>query len=290
MEVTKHMKAAAWLWRILIGWSLDLASASAAAPVLRFPDGISWNAVFDAGFRPKHIPGLERKLTECRNQPLRFELEGNSEPFILDPGRLSIELKFDDGVRHFMHTSHVPVTMEEGERRLEQFREMFKGHLVRRGSMPPIMEEKRGSVMTTGEQFAVAKIKNHVFYFGFNASLRKERPLLPRFQLGWHPSPGEDSPPIRRKIVAPPAGYEWYSMDPKVHTPDPGSETTDRGANDLPAAESRSEARTRKEKVEVAESVPVTTGSDTKRWWVAWSLLALSGLGVLVWRWKSRSA
>jgi hypothetical protein len=137
-------------------------AAEAAIPVLRFPDGISWKAAFDAGLRPKHVPGLERKMTECKSQPLRFELEGNSEPFILDPGRLSIELMFDDGVRHFMHTSHVPVTMEEGERRLEKFREMFKGHLVRRGSMPPVMDERTGSVMTTGEQFAVAKIRNHV--------------------------------------------------------------------------------------------------------------------------------
>ena len=28
--------------------------------------------------------------------------------------------------------------------------------------------------------------------------------------------------PIRRKIVEPPPGYEWYSMDPRVDTPAPG--------------------------------------------------------------------
>jgi hypothetical protein len=49
--------------------------AEAAIPVLRFPDGISWKAVFDAGFRPKHVSGLEKKLTECRNQPLCFEFQ-----------------------------------------------------------------------------------------------------------------------------------------------------------------------------------------------------------------------
>jgi hypothetical protein len=257
--------------------------------VLRFPDGISWKAVFDAGFRPKHVSGLEKDTTECRNQSLRFELEGSSEPFILDPGRLSIELMHDDRVRHFMHTSHVPVTMEEGETRLEQFREIFEGHLVRRGSMPPVMEEKTGIVMTSGEQFAVAKIGDHVFYFGFNASVQKEMPLFPRFQLGWHPTPGESSPPIRRKIVAPPEGYEWYSMDPNVHTPDPGSAAKSASAHDLPTAELAQEKRSRPKKERAVPSVPVATNSEGPRWWMVWTLLALLGLGVLVWRWKVRS-
>jgi hypothetical protein len=87
--------------------------AHAAPPILRFPDGISWKAVFDAGFRPKHVPGLEKDTTECRNQPLRFEFEGSSEPFILDPGRLSIELRPDDSVRLFMHTPQIPISMWE---------------------------------------------------------------------------------------------------------------------------------------------------------------------------------
>jgi hypothetical protein len=264
-------------------------AAEAAPPVLRFPDGISWKAVFDAGFRPKHIPGLERKMTECKTQPLRFELEGSTEPFILDPGRLSIELMFDDGVRHFMHTSHVPVTMEEGERRLEKFREMFKGHLVRRGSMPPVMDERTGSVMTTGEQFAVAKIDNHVFYFGFNASAQKERPLLPRFQLGWHPSPGEDSPPIRRKIVTPPAGYEWYSLDPKVHTPDPGSEAEAEKVDPLPEATGRPERGPRGETAESPQPSYAPVEAAGPRRWGGWILLALAGLGFVVWRWTRRS-
>ena len=56
-------------------------AAEAAPPVLRFPDGISWKAVFDAGFRPKHILGLKRKMTDCRDQPLRFEWEGEHRTF-----------------------------------------------------------------------------------------------------------------------------------------------------------------------------------------------------------------
>jgi hypothetical protein len=93
VRIAPFIKVAALLFAV----SNSLVSAT--TPILRFPDGISWKAAFDAGLRPKHVPGSERKMTECKNQPLRFELEGSSEPFILDPGRRPIELRPDDSVR-----------------------------------------------------------------------------------------------------------------------------------------------------------------------------------------------
>ena len=262
--------------------------AEAAIPVLRFPDGISWKAVFDAGFRPKHIPGLEKDTTECRNQPLRFELEGSSEPFILDPGRLSIELRPDDSVRLFMHTSHTPITMEEGERRLTTFQRIFDKHLIRKGWMPPVMDA-RGSVMTSSEQAAAARIGVYGFTFGFTGTSRRDLPLIARFQLAWVGTGKETTSNIRRKIVVPPAGSEWYSMDPKVHAPDPGSAAKSASAHDLPTAELGRERRPRPKKERAAPSAPVATNSEGPRWWMVWTLLALSGLGVLVWRWKFSS-
>lgn len=151
-------------------------------------------------------------MTECRNQPLRFELEGSSEPFILDPGRLSIELRPDDSVRLFMHTSHVPISMEEGERRLETFRRIFDKHLIRKGWMPPVMDE-RGSVMTSSEQAAAAKIGVYGFTFGFTGTSRKDFPLIARFQLAWVGTGKETTSNIRRKIVVPPPGYVQHGPE-----------------------------------------------------------------------------
>jgi len=283
------MKTSAKLFGcVLLIWSGPGFGAEAAAPVLRFPDGISWKAVFDAGFRPKHIPGLEKDTTECRNQPLRFELEGSSEPFILDPGRLSIELRPDDSVRLFMHISHTPISMEEGEKRLTTFRRIFDGHLIRKGWMPTVMDE-RGSVMTSSEQFAVGKIGVHVFTFGFTGTSRKDLPLVARFQLAWVGTGNETTSNIRRKIVAPPAGYEWYSMDPKVHTPDPGSEASGESRDDFSAMEEKRERKRRPVRAEAVPSGPAAAISDGSRWWVGWILLALGGLGGLIWRWRSRS-
>jgi hypothetical protein len=275
-------------------WLLLLCSgpgfgAETAPPVLRFPDGISWKAVFDAGFRPKHIPGLERKMTECRNQPLRFELEGSSEAFILDPGRLSIELRPDDSVRLFMHTSHVPISMEEGEMRLMTLRRIFEKHLIRKGWMPPVMDE-RGSVMTSSEQGAAARIGMYGFTFGFTASSRRDLPLIACFQLAWVGTGNERTSNIRRKIVAPPAGYEWYSMDPKVHTPDPGSEAK-------PAIEEGGPPGGGMPAQMPRPAVTKTPGFPSER--EEWGrpqriggplLIALLGLGFLFWRWQSRRA
>jgi hypothetical protein len=284
------MKTSAKLFGcLLLVWSSPGFGAETAPPVLRFPDGISWKAVFDAGFRPKHIPGLEKDTTECRNQPLRFELEGSSEPFILDTGRLSIELRPDDSVRLFMHTSHLPISMEEGERRLMTFRRIFDKHLIRKGWMPPVMDE-RGSVMTSSEQFAVGKIGVYVFTFGFTGTSNKDFPLIPRFQVAWVGTGRENTSNIRRKIVEPPAGYEWYSMDPKVHTPDPGSDEEAEKVDPLPEATGRPERGPRGELAESPQPSYAPVEAARARRWGGWILLALAGLGFVVWRWTRRTA
>jgi hypothetical protein len=273
---------------LLLIWSGPGFGAEAAPPVLRFPDGISWKAAFDAGLRPKHVPGLERKMTECKSQPLRFELEGSSEPFILDPGRLSIELRPDDSVRLFMHTSHIPISMEEGERRLMSFRRIFDKHLIRKGWMPPVMDE-RGSVMTSSEQFAVGKIGVYVFTFGFTGTSRRDLPLIACFQLGWVGTGKETTSNIRRKIVEPPAGYEWYSMDPKVHTPDPGSDEDAEKADPLPEATGRPERGLRGETAESPQPSYAPVEAAGPRRWGGLILVALAGLGFVVWKWTRRS-
>jgi hypothetical protein len=195
--------------------------AHAERPTLSYPDGISWESVFDSGLRPKYISGLERVMTECRDQELRVEIGDETNSLMLDKGRLSIELMHDDRVRLFEHISRVPISMAEGEHRLIRFREVFSENLVRAGTMPVIMDERTGSVMAVSDQYAVAKIGNHAFTYGFTPSFQKEVPLIPVFQLAWIRSEGEKSPPIRRETVMPPEGYEWYSLDPYVHTPDP---------------------------------------------------------------------
>jgi hypothetical protein len=80
--------------------------------------------------------------------------------------------------------------------------------------MPKVMDERTGSVMAVSDQYAVAKIGNHAFIYGFTPSFQKEVPLLPVFQLAWIRPDGEMSPPIRRETVVPPEGNRllWLGL------------------------------------------------------------------------------
>jgi hypothetical protein len=244
-------------------------SVHAQTPVLKFPEGITWKAVFDSGLRPKHVSGLEEVISECVDQELIVFIGDEAKPFKLDSGRLSIELRHDDQVRLFEHISRVPITMEEGKRRQDHFRSLFQAHLTRTGSMPVVMDEKSGAVMATSDNSVTARIKNLRISFGFTPSFQKAKPLIPTLMISTHPAPGESSPPIRRKIVEPPAGYEWYSLDPKVHTPDPSGVVN---AAALPESHStQSPESTRPERRE--KSPDSTPPQATKSPWPVWIVL-----------------
>ena len=204
---------------IISGTFADIASA--ADSVLRFPDGITWKGIFDDGFRPKHVRGLERRTCEVAEQSFLFELRGNPEPFSLDPGLLSFELRSDDSIRMIWHQSKVPVSMEEGRRRLEHFEKLMAGHITQKGRMPVVVDEATASVNTGSEFESIALIDGYWISYGFNSSFIKKAPLIPHFYVSLR-EPVMGGLPPRNKIVAPPEGYEWYSLDPKIDTPAPG--------------------------------------------------------------------
>ncbi len=136
------------------------------------------------------------------------------------------EVQIDDSLRVIEHTSRVSITMEEGERRLNTFRKMFDGYIVQPGTMPPTVGPAHNRVMTTSDQHAVAEVNGYRIFFGFNSAMTRTPRLFPVFAMILKGTTKGPQLPIRRKTVDPPPGYEWYSMDPKVHTPDPGSEAT----------------------------------------------------------------
>jgi hypothetical protein len=193
-----------------------------AAPLdFHFPDDISWKAVFDGGFRPKHVSGLERKKAQCIDQEITLHY-GEHPAFRLDRGRLLFELQSDESLRIIEHVSRVPITMEEGKRRLDAFRLMFDGNIVKHGVMPPIVDPKNGRVMTISDQATLAEVDGYRVSFRFTSAMNPRTPLIPILMISQKYSMKDPQLPIRRKIVEPPPGYEWYSLDPRVHTPAPG--------------------------------------------------------------------
>ncbi len=194
----------------------------AAIPTLHFGDPLTWKSIFDSGFRPKYVPGLEIWATECKDQAMILKFP-DKPGFLLDRGRVKFELQSDDSIRILAHVGRVPITMDEGAKRLEDFRNLFGGDLQRRGSIPPLMDEVHGGVMSSSENDAVAKSSGFVVFYGFISAYDPKTPLLPVLTIGLDMDMESIEPPIRTEVIKPPAGYEWYSLDPKVSTPDPGT-------------------------------------------------------------------
>lgn len=223
---------------LLISFVLTLLSRSAAAVPVEFvfPRDLSWKTVFDNGLRPKHVPGLERKKVECVDQEINFRYKDESS-FSLDRGRLMMELQSDDSIRVIEHVSRVPVTREEGTKRMGRFHELFGSKLLRKGTVPPLMDKEHGSVRALSDYYAAAEDEGYTIHFGFTSSFQKEKPLIPVFMIALRHDMKAVPPPIRRTAVEPPEGYEWYSLDPGVSTPSPGSPIDE---DPEPEAESRS--------------------------------------------------
>ena len=202
-------------------------------PTLHFPEGISWKGVFDAGFRPKHLVGLERDRCVVNGLQFYFKL-GEKDPFLLDAGRISFELMADERVRIFWHQEDNPITMQEGRRRLDDFYGLIKdGEKVYEGRLPPVVDRATMQIDPDYRWDTSANFGEYTLIYGFDASFNREKPLIPHFYITYSP-PGMPDFPIRRHTVEPPEGYEWYSLDPNVDTPDPGSEVGDEaeGEND----------------------------------------------------------
>ena len=187
--------------------------ANSATPELVFPSGISWKAIFDSGLRPRHIAGLERKKAECRDQQLDFRFK-EKPLFHLDEGRLMFELRSDDSIRIIEHISRVPITMEEGRKRMKQFNDLFSTELKRAGSVPPLVDPERGGVAATSDYYAAAEDQGYTIHYGFTGSAHPVTPLVPVFMIALRHRMDTPDLPIRRKIVEPPEGYENHDMTP----------------------------------------------------------------------------
>ncbi|RYD61652.1 MAG: hypothetical protein EOP84_35485 [Verrucomicrobiaceae bacterium] len=286
------MKAIRLAWLVISLLAGAVFPSVGADPVLRFPDGLSWKDVFDSGFRPKHLEGLSRTTCICADQKFTLEMTKTGKEFPFDTGRLSFQLQSDDTVAVFEHVGWVPISLEEGERRLQAFREFIGEENLRgKGRVPPVIDPRTNLVNAENEYFANAKLGRYWVSYGFGASFRKEAPLVPRLQIGWTSENGTDSPPVRRKDVEPPAGYEWFSLDPKIDTPSPGvrrpATEQPRSAGEVMAA---ADAALRNQKSDALKHQVATHAKTAWPWLVGPLVAALVGLVIMIWYWRRKQA
>lgn len=201
---------------------LFLVGEVSSAPLLHFREEITWKQVFDSGFRPKYL--IPRGTCECRNQAFVLKFKDRDQEFPLETGRVAFSLGNNDILRMIWHQGREPITMEEGKRRVDSFRVMFDGYIVKEMIMPRLIDPSGLVDAGNSENNIEARIGKWRIWYGFDNSLGKIKPIIPHLYIALH-YPGRPEEPLKplNHVVKPPAGYEWYSLDPKVDTPDPGS-------------------------------------------------------------------
>lgn len=192
-------------------------------PQLKFNEKtFDWKTVFDAGFRPKHLSRLETRRCISLNQGFVFSVEGSSEDFRFGPGRTSIDVLKNDEVWMFWHQENTPISLEEGERRAEQFSRLMSGAVIQEMTMPRPLDDVGTISAGSSENNVVVRIGNHQLHYGFDNGPDVNTPLTPHFYIF---SKNDTKGLSRRKYtqkIPPPRTYEWYSLDPNIDTPDPG--------------------------------------------------------------------
>jgi hypothetical protein len=251
-------------------------------PVLRFDDAVSWKQIFDFGFRPKHNDGLEDHMCICPNQSFWVQFKNRDQKFKIENGRVAFTFSDGDFLEMVWHQGTEAITLEEGKLRAGEFRKVFDGYIVKEITMPPLIDPSGLVDAGNAENNIEARIGEYVIWYGFDNSFGTKKPIIPHFYITWSfPGMPDTKPKDVRDVVRPPKGYEWYSLDPKVNTPDSMaalSSSSDSGTKELPQ---NSPTRSRDGKRRnLLESQKIAVQNTHWGWWV--SLFAVV-TAVVVW-------
>jgi hypothetical protein len=239
-------------------------------PVLRFDDSVSWKQIFDSGFRPKHLEGLEDHKCVCENQSFWIQLKDRELKFKLEKGSIDFTFIHDDFLTLIWHQGTEAITLKEGEIRANEFRKVFDGNIIQEITMPRLIDPSGLVDANNAENNIKARIGKYLIWYGFDNSFGTVKPIIPHFFIAWN-FPGR--PDVRLKdtddVVRPPKGYEWYSLDPKVNTPDPAaavSSSSDSGTKELPQGSPTRSKEGRKRNLLESQKI---SGQNTRwGWWV----------------------
>lgn len=277
--------------RTIFSWLVCAQILCAAQiPTLRLDERITWKQIFDFGFRPKHLEGLEDHKCICQNQSLWLQFKDRDLKFRLDNGRLQFGFFYDDFLQMVWHQGAESITLEEGKRRADEFRKLFDGYIIQEITMPRLIDPSGLVDAGNDENNVKVRVGEYLIWYGFDNSLGKVKPIIPHFYITWN-FPGR--PDVRLKdsgdVVRPPKGYEWYSLDPKVSTPDPGSTPETLPTPEVKVPEKETPALPKIEATNGQQEKAKAIKDDSRlRWWLI-SILGFIIAAVLIWRWKSKS-
>jgi hypothetical protein len=255
---------------ILLGWICIQTLNAEENPVLRFNDVVNWKEIFDSGFRPKHLEGLERNTCVCHDQSFWVQFKDRETRFKLEKGSIEFAFSYGDFLQMIWHQGVEAITLEEGKMRAAEFRKVFDGYIVQEMTMPPLIDPSGLVDANNDENNIKARVGQYRISYGFDNSFGTKKPIIPHFYITWS-FPGK--PDTKSKdvgdVVRPPKGYEWYSLDPKVNTPDPVvalSSSFDLGTKEVPQGSPTRSKEGRKRNL--PESQKIAGQNTLWGWWV----------------------
>lgn len=203
------------------------AAWAGPVPTLVFeadPDAeITWKQVFDSGFRPKHLGGLEGSKCVSEGQPMGVKLQQDGPAFEVTAGRIRFAMVEGTRLTVIWHQGSDAITMREGEDQVARFKAVFGSSVVQEIKMPRRIDPS-GLVDAGNEENDIrARVGRYLIYYGFDNSFRADKPIIPHFYIALN-YPGIPQHKVNRGAykIPPPEGYEWYSLDPAIDTPSPG--------------------------------------------------------------------
>ena len=180
--------------------------------VLTFPENFTWKGIFDQGFRPRHVPSLEKYRAVINDQELIIKYK-DKPGFPLGSGRLTFSFLVDYRIRFISHTQKESISLEEAQKKLDLFHEIFADSLQTKGTVPKVIEERSQTLDMLSSKNAWAISNGHNIKFGFKRSYSKRGDVIPSILISLKAATREPrSKSRRREIIAPPEGYENYNM------------------------------------------------------------------------------
>jgi len=181
--------------------------------VLTIGDGVTWNSVFDAGFRPRH---MSSGRFGCLQFNVNFGIRLDEGGEILHMGRGDVEFSLRENhtlvlMRFYGRENR---TVGEAEQKTEVFARMFGEHLTKKSVVRRY--EATGRV-DHSDAVNHAKLGDFSIFYNFGDSYEREKPMLERFLVTLM-SDAAKSNRLETKIE-PPEGYEHISLAPVLNEP-----------------------------------------------------------------------
>lgn len=261
-------------------------------PVLRFDDSVTWKQIFDDGFRPKHFESLESDTCICPNQSFWVQFKNRDLKFKIENGRIDFSFSRGDFLTLMWHQGVEAITLEEGRIRTNEFRKVFDGYIVQEMIMPPLIDSSGLVDANNDENNIKARVGKYLIWYGFDNSFGTKKPIIPHFYVAWNFSGMPDiKPKDLGDVVRPPKGYEWYSLNPKVNTPDPKVEPSHSPEPELKNQTQKTGVIPREEKRRnLPESQKLTLQTTHWGWWVGLLTIFIAVVGWITNKLKNRSS